>query len=191
MPVSNLPSHCKRGTVILVSGERGAGKTAALLRVRGAALSAGLVTGGFLSVARFAEGEKVGIDVMDAATGALHPLAEVGEGGVLSTGHYRFHPAGIAAGLRFAQDGQGADVFFADELGPLELERGEGWADVLPMIAARAFGVGFVVVRPSLLAVARESLALPDGTPTAIIERGAGEDVAEALAAWVMRRDAG
>ncbi len=191
MPVSNLPSHCERGTVILVSGERGAGKTAALLRVRGAALSAGLTTGGFLSVARFAEGEKVGIDVMDAATSALHPLAEVGEGGALRTGRYRFHPAGIAAGLRFAQDGQGADVFFADELGPLELERDEGWADVLPMIAARAFGVGFVVVRPSLLAVARESLALPDGTPTAIIERGAGETLAEALAAWITRQDAG
>ncbi len=191
MPVINLPSHCERGTVILVSGERGAGKTAALLRARPAALAAGLTTGGFLSVARFAEGEKVGIDVMDAASGALYPLAEIGEGGALRTGRYRFHPAGIAAGLRFAQDGQGADVFFADELGPLELERDEGWADVLPLIAARAFGVGFVVVRPSLLAVARARLGLPDGTPTVIIERGAGETLAEALAAWITRQDAG
>ena len=190
MPVSNLPSLYERGMVILVSGERGAGKTAALLRVRGAALDAGLTTGGFLSVARFAEGEKVGIDVMDAATGALQPLAEVGEGGVLRTGRYRFRAAGIAAGLRFAQSGQGADVFFADELGPLELERGEGWADVLPLIAARAFGVGFVVVRPSLLVVARARLGLPDGTPTVIIERGAGDTLAEALAAWITRQDA-
>jgi hypothetical protein len=176
---------------MLVSGERGAGKTAALLRARQAALAAGLRTGGFLSVARFAAGEKVGIDVMDAASGALHPLAEVGEGGALRTGRYRFHPAGIAAGLRFARAGQGADVFFADELGPLELERGEGWAETLPIIAARAFGVGLVVVRPSLLAGVRARLSLPDGTPTAIIESGAGEAVAETLAAWVTRRDGG
>ena len=191
MPVISLPSPYRRGTVILVSGERGAGKTAALLHVRQAALGAGLTTGGFLSVARFAEGEKVGIDVMGAATGALHPLAEVGEGGTVRTGCYRFHLAGIAAGLRFARAGQGADVFFADELGPLELERGEGWADVLPLIAARGFGVAFVVVRPSLLAAVRERLGLPDDTPTAIIESGAGEAVAERLATWIARRDAG
>ena len=187
----NLPSPYRRGTVILVSGERGAGKTAALLCVRKAALAAGLTAGGFLSVARFAEGEKVGIDVLDAATGALYPLAEVGEGGAIRTGRYRFHPAGIVAGLRFAQDGQGADVFFADELGPLELERGEGWADALPLIAARAFGVGFVVVRPSLLAVVQERLGLPDDAPSAIIEGRAGGAVAETLAAWVARRDVG
>jgi len=191
MPVINLPSPCERGTVILVSGERGAGKTAALLRVREAALDAGLTAGGFLSVARFAGGEKVGIDVMDAATGSLHPLAELGEGGVLRTGRYRFHPAGIAAGLCFARAGQSADVFFADELGPLELERGEGWAEVLPLIAARSFGVAFVVVRSSLLAAARTRLGLPQDTPTAIIERGAGQAVAERLAAWIARWDAG
>ncbi|MCZ7538637.1 MAG: hypothetical protein M5U29_01685 [Anaerolineae bacterium] len=56
----NLPSPYRRGTVILVSGERGAGKTAALLRVRGAALAAGLTAGGFLSVARFAGGREGG-----------------------------------------------------------------------------------------------------------------------------------
>lgn len=190
MAIINLPSQREHGTVILVSGERGAGKTTALLRVREAALAAGLTTGGFLSVARLAAGEKVGIDVMDAATGATHALAEVGEGGALRTGRYRFHLAGIAAGLRFARAGQGADVFFADELGPLELERGEGWTEVLPVIAARAFGAAFVVVRPSQLAVARARLGLPDDTPTAVIGVGAGQAVAEALAAWITRRDA-
>ena len=34
MPVISLPSPYRRGSVILVSGERGAGKTAALLHVR-------------------------------------------------------------------------------------------------------------------------------------------------------------
>jgi len=59
------------------------------------------------------------------------------------------------AGLDFARAGQGADLFIVDDLGPLELVRGEGWTPVLPMIRARQFDAALVVVRPELIDLAR------------------------------------
>lgn len=173
-----------RGTVILISGERRAGKTTLLLRLRDAMRDTGRSVGGFLSVARFAGGVKTGIDLIDAATGVKLPLADYvdnpgGADGTIHTGHYVFNPAALEIGPRFAEAGQAADVFFVDELGPLELIRGEGWAAVLPVIAARRFGVALVVVRPELLNAARDKLGLDIGTPLVMV----GPDTRDALAA--------
>ncbi len=195
MTPGDLPAPDQRGVVILVSGWRRTGKTTALLAVRAAALDAGLRVGGFLSVARIgADGEKSGIDLMDAASGARVPLATVrvedagGGDSPVRTGRYTFNPAALDAGLRYAQAGQDADVLFVDELGPLELERGAGWAAVIPLIAARAFGVGLVVVRPELVALARARLGLPPDAPAITIDTTNRAAVAAALAAWVTRR---
>ena len=174
-----------RGAIILVTGERGAGKTTLLLALREAALRAGLRTGGFLSVARFVGGEKTGIDLMDAASGAVSPLAVVGGSGPVQTGHYTFDAAALSAGVRYAEVGHDADLFFVDELGPLELVRGEGWAATLPMIAARAYGVSLVVVRPALLGAAREALALEPDSPMMTVTRDNREALRAAVVAWI------
>jgi nucleoside-triphosphatase THEP1 len=187
----NLPAPDQHGAIILVTGDRRSGKTTLLLRLRLAAQAHGLSTGGILSVARFAGAEKVGIDIMDAATGTVRPLAVVGTGGPIHTGHYRFEPSGIAAGLHFANMGYNADVFFVDELGPLELQRGEGWAQVLPLIAARAYGVAFVVVRPELITLARARLNLADATPTLFVDPSTREALADQLIAWLSQRQPG
>ena len=173
--------------LVLISGGRGAGKTTLLLRLRDAALKTGRTVGGFLSPERAENGEKVGIDLLDAATGERVPLATVGTGGPVSTGRYRFDPVALEAGLRFARSGQGADVFFADELGPLELVRGEGWADVIPLVRAREAdgGVALVVVRPELLDAARQRFDLPAGSPVVSITEATREAVCRALEAWI------
>ncbi|GAB4411012.1 MAG: hypothetical protein Kow00106_05090 [Anaerolineae bacterium] len=187
----NLPAPDQHGAIILVTGDRRSGKTTLLLRVRQAAHAQGLSTGGFLSIARFSGVEKVGIDVMDAATGTIQPLAVAGTDGPIHTGHYSFDPEGIAAGLRFAQTGRTADVFFVDELGPLELERGEGWAAVLPLITARAFGVSFVVVRPELIALARAHLNLDEATPALFVDPATRDALTDQLLAWLRQYQSG
>lgn len=183
-----FPQPDERGAIVLVSGARRSGKTTLLLRLRAAALTCGLRTGGFLSVARFSGEEKVGIDIMDAATGVTCPLAVVGTGGTIHTGHYSFDPAGIAAGLRFAQAGHTAEIFFVDELGPLELTRAQGWVDVLPLIAARAFGVALVVVRPELIALARTRLGLPESAPALFVTPANRDVLASQVTAWICQR---
>lgn len=185
----DLPGPDRRGIVVLVSGWRRVGKTTALLAARAAALDARLSVGGFLSVARIdAHGEKTGIDLMDAATGAVVPLATLGGDGPVRTGRYAFDPAALEAGLRFADAGRFADVFFVDELGPLELERGAGWAAVIPLIAARAYGVALVVVRPELIDRARELLELPPARKVVTIDEATRDTVTAALADWVRAR---
>lgn len=183
----NLPESAPRGTILLVSGWRRVGKTTLLLAVRQAALAAGLSVGGLLSVARFEDGAKTGIDVMDAATGDTLPLATVGTGGAVSTGRFTFDPAALEAGLAFAGRGQAADVFLVDELGPLELVRGEGWAEIIPLIRRRAFGVALVVVRPELVGQARAALGLPPDSPTIEIDEAGRGALAELVSAWVIR----
>lgn len=181
----HLPAPDTSGAVILVSGWRQAGKTTVLLAVREAAIRAGLSAGGFLSVARFEDGVKTGIDLLDAASGEMIPLATVGGEGAIRTGYYTFNPQALDAGLRYAVSGAQADVFIVDELGPLELLRGEGWAAVIPVIAARAFGVAFVVVRPELLDLLRERLALPPDSPVIVVDESNRDDLRAALIAWV------
>jgi len=180
----------ERGAIVLVSGTRGAGKTTLLMAMREAAQAAGLVVGGVISVARFEGSEKTGIDVLDAGSGAQQSLAVYSPKphGLIQTGRYTFDPAGLAAGLAYARAGQTADLFIIDELGPLELERGEGWAPVLPMIRARQFGVALVVVRPDLLDAARAALDLPAGAPVITLSPDTRVYWRERLFAWIAAR---
>jgi nucleoside-triphosphatase THEP1 len=180
------------GVVILISGARQVGKTTVLRRVRESALQLGRCVGGFLSVARFDPDThtKTGIDLMDAATGDVIPLATIRGDGPVQTGHYTFNPAALDAGLRYARVGQGADVFFVDELGPLELKQGQGWTGVIDMLRTRKFGVALVTMRPELLELARERMALPHDTPFITINAANRDLVAAELSAYIERSTA-
>lgn len=179
--------------VILVSGWRRVGKTTLLLRLREAAIGAGRSAGGFLSVARFEGGEKTGIDLMDASSGAVIPLARYTvnppeDPGVIRIGPYVFDPAAMDAALRCAESGQDADVFFVDELGPLELEQGGGWAAAIPLIGARRSGTSFVVVRPELIGLARARLGLTPDSPLIMVDEANRDTLA---ATWAARLASG
>lgn len=182
-----LPDRVQRGAIVLVSGWRQAGKTTLLLAVRQAAQEAGLRVGGFLSAARFEAGEKTGIDLVDAHTGRTLPLAVAASGGAITTGHYSFEPAALEAGLAFAEEGKSADVFLVDELGPLELVKGEGWIGVIDMLRERAFGVALVVVRPELIAQARDWLGLTPDSPLINLDESERDELAQKLSSWVIK----
>ncbi len=191
--IDDLPGPEARGVVVLVSGGRGAGKSTLLTRARQAALDAGLGVGGMISLARVEGGTKTGIDVMDAGSGVVLPLAryraqldESGEG--MGTRHYAFDAAGIEAGLRWAEAGRAADVFIVDELGPLEYERGLGWAAVIPMIAARAYGCALVTVRPELIEVARARLGVGETAPVLMVEAASRDGLAAGVCDWIRLR---
>ena len=60
----------------IVSGPRGSGKTMLCLRLIELARQRGLGCAGIISLARFREGHKVGIDALDVRSGERRLLAE-------------------------------------------------------------------------------------------------------------------
>ncbi len=188
-----LPAPDAQGVVVLVSGWRQVGKTTLLVRVHQAADAAGLTLGGFLSVACFVDGAKAGIDLLDAKTGAKVALAYYEEepsdaDDAIRTRHYVFNERALDTGLYYAEQGQGADVFFVDELGPLELERDQGWVEVMAIVRERLFGVAFVVVRPELLDLAREKMHLLPETPLVDVNADNREALWQQLGRWIIAR---
>jgi nucleoside-triphosphatase THEP1 len=134
---------------VILTGERGAGKTMLCLAL--AALSprySGLVSPSILDRA----GNRVGFAARCLPTGGEWVLGRSdAELGGPRFGRFSFSSAGIARAvdcLRRILSSAPESVVIVDEIGPLELDQGEGLAPVLPLLAGA--GHLLLVVRPSL-----------------------------------------
>ena len=102
---------------------------------------------------RDSRGAKVGFEAVDVGSGERWPLARTDqELGGPRVGPYSFDSAGLARALRVlrraATAGTGAtnrrnsavpcDLLMVDEIGPLELEQGEGFAPILDLVHWRS-----------------------------------------------------
>jgi nucleoside-triphosphatase THEP1 len=155
------------GNVIFISGGRGVGKTTLCGQVVRRMRVGGWQVAGFLSPARFdASGRKVGIDLLDVASGERHPLAQVRSRGPTDVGRYVFNRETIRLGENLARTAPPNGLLVVDELGPMELERGQGWVGALEALQAGHFRAALVVVRPELLETARRQIA--PGAPPAL-----------------------
>ena len=150
-----------RGRILLITGGRGVGKTTLCERAVGLARAAGYACAGLLT--RAAPGDRR--VVVDVRTGDARPLT-ITRGGV-TVGRFRFDPAALAWGAEVLARATPCDLLVVDELGPLEVERGEGWAAALDLLRTGAFRLAFVVVRPELVDRVRQALELP---PSVVVE---------------------
>ena len=143
-------------TLLIVTGDRGAGKTAFCARLIELTRSAGRQIAGVLSPAVFEHGEKIGIDVIDLRTNERRRLADRFHPAHHGphTRRWNFHAEALTWGDAALNAASPCDLLVVDELGPLEFERGEGWQAGLAAIDARDYQLGVVVVRPELLSVA-------------------------------------
>lgn len=139
--------------IVVISGPSGCGKTALCLRVVGAAREQGLVVRGVLSPARLVQGVKVGIDVLDLSSNERRPLAETeAQAAGSATEGWRFHADALAWGVGILRRSVPCDLLVIDELGPLELLCGAGWAEALATLRSGNYHWALVVVRPELVA---------------------------------------
>ena len=138
--------------IVLLMGEREIGKTHLCQRVVEETQRRGFSCAGVLSPALFEGGEKVGISLIDVASGEERLLAtanDVPHG--VRWGRYRFVPSSLAWGGDLLAKAAPCDLLVVDELGPLELELGEGLVQALDVLVRGGFSLALVVVRPGLL----------------------------------------
>ena len=139
-----------RKAAILI-GDRETGKTTLCLKLAGEISGAG----GIVCPAFFdSDGNKIGFRCVSIATGESWELGSVRRefgGAGHSTGKYLFSETGIEKGITSIRESLERDggITIIDEIGPLELREGRGFAPVLQLLAAA--GNLIIVVRPGLI----------------------------------------
>jgi nucleoside-triphosphatase THEP1 len=160
-PDSLLASFMSRdepGRLILITGQRGSGKTDWCLALAEAASTLGIPTSGLVSPAVFEGDRKVGIDLRDLGSGVERRLAFLrgkSDKGQITQDWLIDEETLNWGNVILAQSGT-CPLFILDELGPLELERGVGLTNGIGLISERRYNLACVVIRTSLLALALE-----------------------------------
>jgi nucleoside-triphosphatase THEP1 len=143
--------------VVLVTGERGIGKTYLCQQVVELAGKKGHRCAGVLSRAVLEGEDKVAITLVDVATNAERTLAVADDTpGEPRWGRYRFIPDTLEWGSHLLCEATPCDLLIVDELGPLELVLGQGLVVALDVLHRGAFSLALVVVRLKLLDTLRK-----------------------------------
>jgi len=146
------------GKILLVTGWRGAGKTSLCKSIINHARQRGWDAAGVLSQAVFENGEKTGIEMVNIRTGETRLLArstKYADSAVKTTG-WAFDPTNMEWGNEIFNHAAPCDLLIVDELGPLELERQQGWVEGLHALDSRKYQIGIAVIRPELLNAAHQ-----------------------------------
>ena len=147
------------GHLWILTGPRGSGKTTLCRRLAAEAKSLGWDVAGVVSPAVFDGGDKTGIEALDLRSGesrlfARRPVDP--DGGLSHRQRWVYDPIALAWGNQILSSAIPCDMLVVDELGPLELEAGQGWNAGLKALNSRAYQVALVTVRPELLAASRK-----------------------------------
>jgi nucleoside-triphosphatase len=142
---------------LLVSGARGAGKTTLCQRLVDHLRRQGWQTAGVRSPAVLAHGRKTGIQVQDLRTGESRLLARstADAASPVSTIRWAFDEQALRWGNDVLAGAVPCDLLVVDELGPLELQRGQGWLAGLAALDSGQYRLALLVMRPELLEAAQ------------------------------------
>jgi nucleoside-triphosphatase THEP1 len=153
-----LDNKSLEGRLWIISGEIGAGKTTLCACLIQAFDALGWQISGLRSPAIMEAGQKTGIAVENLASKAIRKLA------VQATKlqeledepmHWTFDPEVLAWGNQVFMQVVPTDLLVVDEIGPLEMNRGEGWVNALSALDSRQYRQAILVMRPKLLSMAQ------------------------------------
>lgn len=146
--------------VLLLCGAVGTGKTTVCQKVVNLCRQRGLPCAGILSLPQLdGQGEREGILAQDVATGDRWLLARRAAAGDVCIGQYAFEQEAVQRAVVVLQNAAKSDaaLLIVDEVGPLELWLGQGFAPLLPEIARTGKHV-LIVVRDGLVPLFLETV---------------------------------
>jgi len=143
--------------IFILSGTREIGKTTLLIKLVERARLMHILAAGVISPPVYSEGKKVGIDLMDVKTGVKKKLADLrrNDSSGMFTDHWSFLDESLNWGNELLGQCTPCDLLIVDELGPIELERGQGWQNGLTAIASNDYQVAVLIIRPELISTSK------------------------------------
>jgi nucleoside-triphosphatase THEP1 len=179
---------------ILLTGKGGSGKTTACWKALPGLRASGLKLAGFISPPLLdAGGKKTGIEMLNLATGEHHTFARVvSREENPDVGVYRLESDAIdwARGVLAAALFSDIDLLVIDEIGPLELNRGTGFAFALePLADPERIPNAIAIVRRELVNELAERLGRPDMVRVEVTPVGRGSVPAQIVKLVQATRD--
>ena len=164
--------------VVILTGARRVGKSTVCSKAAALARRRGYVCGGILTVAD--QGVR---HVLDLRTGQRRCLTVTsGREDVVAQGRFRFSRETLSWGNEALRRSVPCDLLVIDEVGPLEVERGQGWVAAFDVLGAGDYGLALLVVRPELLTQVGDILAVSSRQIVPVTERNR-DDLPVSLAA--------
>ncbi len=143
------------GRIYIITGWRGSGKTRLCTHLAERQISRGWDVAGIICPPVLIGGRKVGISARNLRSGEIRPLARLVASSPVEPcfrlGRWSFDPSTMEWGNDILTQAAPCDMLVVDELGPLELQHGEGWRGALDAINNGKYRLALVVVRPELL----------------------------------------
>jgi len=138
--------------ILLVTGAIGKGKTTWCRELVERLRKDGSQVCGVLSPAVFEDGQKVGIDMINLASGEQRGFAvRRPQDSSALTKCWSMNEETIAWANHVLRQCAGCDCLIIDELGPVEFIQGQGLQEGMILLDSGQFSQAYVVVRPHLL----------------------------------------
>lgn len=170
--------------VIVLTGERGIGKSTICREVVALAQEAEYACGGLVTLCH-SDGTRT---LLNVSNGERHQLTlGPDQEPAVVQGRFRFDPKVLKWGDTVLARAVPCALLVVDELGPLEIERGKGWASALNVLRGGKFMLALVVVRPELLVQAQ--LQLPTSATTVLTVTVENRDLLPASLFEMLQRE--
>lgn len=145
--------HLNKPQVVIITGEIHEGKTTFVNKIVKDLLKAKIKVVGFLSVAIYENGERLGFDMYDIEKGDRVELCSNKKDDIrLHLGRYYFNKSAISKGNKIlsSENISGRHLIVIDEIGPLEF-KGQGWSNAIDNITKNSTVPQLWVMRKSIV----------------------------------------